>query len=279
MTTLRWSPFPGADVASYKVYRSMIGFRAPVLTPAALSGKTLQLKMNSGSTQTIQFDGFTISVDKINASLTGGRAYPSLMDDDYFLLRSDVRAAPGSIQIVGGTAMAPLGLTAHTIQERSEDEVIAQILADADPTVVMEYEDLDGSCQDWYTVTTLSSNGTESAKAPYRQPTTYTGGICVLEGIVTNLQGVRMPDVAVSATIVKFPQEIGKCPQVTLEPIMAYTGSDGRFSIPLLQGILVQLDIEAVGFSRNITVPAKAYEFITDLRVDLDYRYPLEYNE
>lgn len=277
MITLRWAPFPGADVASYKVYRSMIGFSAPVLTPAALSGKTLQLKMNGGTTQTITFDAFATAVNKINATLVGGRAYPSISDRQYFLLRSDIRSAPGSVQIVGGTALTDLGLTARTIQEKSEDQVIAQVTANPDPAVTLEYNDPDGVCQDWYTVTSIDSHGTESAKAPYRQPASYTGQVCVMEGIVTNLQGVRMPDVEVVATLVRYPQEIGKCPQITLEPITALTGSDGRFSIPLLQGALVEIDIQAVGFSRNITVPEKAYEFITDLQVDLDYRYPLEY--
>jgi hypothetical protein len=277
MTTLRWAPFPGADVVSYKVYRSMVGFQAPVLTPSALSGKTLQLKMNGGTTQTVTFDGVVPSFTKINATLTGGQCYPSVADSQYFLLRSDIRSAPGSVQIVGGTSLTAFGLTPRLIQEKSEDIVIAQIPANPDPQVIMEYTDPDGVCQDWYTVTSVDSHGTESAKAPYRQPTSYTGQVCVLEGIVTNLQGVRMPDVEVIATLVRYPQEIGKCPQITLEPITVYTGSDGRFSIPLLQGSLVEFDIQAVGFSRNITVPEKAYEFITDLRVDLDYRYPLEY--
>lgn len=279
MITLRWAPFPGADVVSYKVYRSMIGFSAPVLTPSALGGKTLQLKMNGGTTQTITFDTFYPPYDKINATLVGGRAYLSVEDSQYFLLRSDIRSTPGSVQIVGGTAMTALGLTARTIQEKSEDQLLDQIPADPDPEVVMEYNDQDGVCQDWYTVTSVDSHGTESAKAPYRQPTSYTGQVCVLEGIVTNLQGVRMPDVEVMATLVRYPQAIGKCPQITLEPITTYTGSDGRFSIPLLQGALVQIDIQSVGFSRNITVPEKAYEFLTDLQVDLDYRYPLEYRE
>lgn len=99
-----------------------------------------------------------------------------------------------------------------------------------------------------------------------------------MEGIVTTLQGVRVADAEVKATIIKFPQEVGGTPQVTLEPITTLTGSDGRFSIPLLQGTLVQFEIPAVGFIRNITIPEKPCEFITDLQVDLDYRYPLECN-
>ena len=277
MITLRWAPFPGADVVSYKVYRSMLGFTAPVLTPAALLGKTMQLRVNGGTTQTINFDGTTPTIDKINATLVGARAYTSVANILYFLLRNDVRSAPGSIQIVGGTSLVLLGLTPHTMQEKSEDRLLAQMAADPDPVAVVEFEDEDGVCQDWYTVTSVDSNAVESAKAPYRQPTSYTGRVCVLEGIVTNLQGVRMPDVEVIVTLIKYPQAVGSCPQITLEPITTLTGGDGRFSIPVIQGTLVNVDIQAVGFSRNITVPNKAYEFLTDLRVDLDYRYPLEY--
>lgn len=278
MNTLRWSPFPGADVASYKLYRSMIGFRAPVLTPSVLSGKTLQLRFNNGAAQTVTFDMSSSPQDKINSIITGGRAYPSLADPNYFLVRSDLRSAPGSLIIIGGTALASLGLTPKSIYEKSEDELISQIPANPDPDVQMEYDDADGVCQDWYAVSTVSSTGSESLKTPYRQPMTYTGELCVIEGIVTTLQGVRVPDVEVIATIIKFPQEIGKAPQITREPIRVLTGSDGRFSVPLLQGTLVQFEIPAVEFIRNITVPAKPCEFITDLQVDLDYRYPLECN-
>lgn len=277
MITLRWAPFPGADVVSYKIYRSMLGFIAPVLTPTALNGKTLQLKVNGGTTQTVTFDNTTPVIDKINATLVGARAYTSVANILYFLLRNDVRSAPGSLQIVGGTSLVLLGLTPHTIQEKSEDSLLGQVAADPDPVAVVEFEDADGVCQDWYTVTSVDSHSVESAKAPYRQPTSYTGRVCVLEGIVANLQGVRMPDVEVIVTLIKYPQSVGSCPQITLEPITTLTGGDGRFSIPVIQGALVNVDIQAVGFSRNITVPNKAYEFLTDLRVDLDYRYPLEY--
>lgn len=278
MNTLRWAPFPGADVASYKVYRSMIGFRAPVLTPGVLNGKTLQLRLNNGTTQTFTFDSVLSPYDKINATLVGGRAYPSIEDDNYFFVRSDIRSAPGNISILGGTSLTLFGLTAHPIYEKSEDLLIAQIPALPDPEEQLEYEDLDGVCQDWYAVSTVSSSGDESLKTPYRQPMTYTGELCVMEGIVTTLQGVRVADAEVKATIIKFPQEVGGTPQVTLEPITTLTGSDGRFSIPLLQGTLVQFEIPAVGFIRNITIPEKPCEFITDLQVDLDYRYPLECN-
>lgn len=274
MITLRWAPFPEADVASYRVYRSIIGFRAPVLTPAALNGLTLQLKMNGGATQTITFNN-TPTIDRINATLTGGQAYLSEADDDYFLLRSDLREAPGSVQIVGGTALTLLGLTARTISEKSEDLVIATVPALEDPEEIVEHDDADGALQDFYAVTTLDALGNESLKTGWKQPITATGAICVLEGIVTDLQGVRLPDVEVTAKLVSFPHKQGTMSQVSLGPVSTLSGSDGRFSLPLLQGALVQLEVPAVGFAKNITVPAKSFEFITDLLVDLDYRFPL----
>lgn len=278
MINLRWAPFPGADVVSYDLYRSMIGFKAAIVDPSLLSGLTLILKINGGAAQTITFDNSTPAVDKINATLKGAMAYLSLLEVGFFYVRNDVRSAPGSIQIFGGSALPLLGLVQETIFEKSKDERIAEIPALSDPSLMVSYEDPDGVCQDWYAVSTVSSHGEESRKSPYRQPVTNTGQLCVLEGIVTDLQGVRLPDAEVTATLVKFPQESEKATQISLDPIVTRSGSDGRFSLAVLQGALIQLDIPAVGFSRNITVPPAAYEFVTDILVDLDYRYPLEHN-
>ena len=276
MNVLNWAPFPEADVATYRVYRSMIGFRAPLVPLATLNGKTLQLKMNGGATQTITFNAVTPIVDKINAVLTGGRAYASVNDPTtYWLLRSDVRTAPGTVQIVGGTALADFGLTARTISEQSEDLLVSSVPADPDPQAIIEFVDNDGAIQDFYAVTTLDSMGNESLKSNYRQPISATGPLCVLEGIVTSIQGVRTPDVEVKATLLKFPHSPAAASHITLEPVTTLTGSDGRFSLPLLQTALVQLEIPAIGYTRAITVPAKAYEFVTDLKFDTDYQYPL----
>lgn len=279
MIVLKWAPFPNADVASYNVYRSIIGFRAPMVSLATLNGKTLQLKMNGGALQTITFNNITPIVDKINATLTGGRAYTSISNSSFFFVRSDIREAPGKVEIVGGTALADFGLTAHVIQEKTEDLLIENVEALEDPQELVELEDPDGAMQDFYALTSVNSLDEESNKTNYVQATSFTGDICVIEGIVTDLQGVRIPDAEVSVRLLKFPHSPEKASQVTLAPITTLSGSDGRFSIALLQGALVQFEIPAVGFSREITVPAKAFEFITDILVDLDYRYPLEFRE
>jgi hypothetical protein len=275
---LKFAPFPSSDVANYRVYRSIIGFTAVNAAPGAVAGKTLQLKMNGGVLQTISFSGVATVPDQINLVLTGGRAYPNTADlGATFLLRSDIREAPGSVEIVGGSSLVDLDTTARVITETSEDEVIATIPALIDPEELVEFEDLDGALQDFYAIQTIDSFGNLSFKTGYRQAIQYTGNICVVEGIVTDLQGVRYVDAEVKAKLIKFPHSPEKASQVTLGEIITRTGPDGRFSLPLLQGALVQFEIRAVGFNRNITVPLKAYEFITDILVDLDYRYPLEF--
>lgn len=274
MITLRWAPFPEADVASYKVYRSIIGFKGIVADNVDIDGKTLELKMNGGALQVFTFDAISSIVDTINASIEGGRAYPSV-EPDRFIVRSDIREAPGSVEIVGGTALSDLGLSVKTITEKSELLPIATVEALEDPTSTVEYDDLDGTLYDWYAVSTISSVGAESALSSLLQPVTNTGPICVIEGIVTDVQGARMVDEEVKAKIIKVPQATAAKASITTDWVTTITNPDGRFSLPLLQGAVVKFEVPAVGLSRNILVPEKSYEFLEDISVDLDYRYPL----
>jgi len=275
MIKLRWLPFPESNVSDYRVYRSIIGFRAPLVSLATLNSLTLQLKINGGALQTFTFDAVTAVVDKINATIIEGTAYLSNVDSNFFFIRSNVRETPGSVQIVGGTAMALFSLTARLILQKSEDFLIAQIPALLDPTVTVEYQDPDGVLQDWYAISTVDSLTNESIKTAFRQPITTTGPVCVLEGIVVDIQGARLPDAKVTARLVKFPHSSGVATGVSVAPVTTLTGPDGRFSLPLLQCALVTLEIPVLKFAKQITVPAKGFEFITDLTVDLDYRYPL----
>src|SRR5690606_19058836 len=146
------------------------------------------------------------------------------------------------------------GLAPAVVEEKTEDLLISTVTALDDPEDLVEFEDVDGSPQDFYAISTVDSLDNESNKTEYRQAVSYTGEICVIEGIVTDLRGVRIPDAEITAKLIKFPKSPVKASQITLEPITTLTGSDGRFSIPLLQGALVQFDIPAVGFSRTISV-------------------------
>lgn len=276
MITLRWAPYPEADVASYRVYRSIIGFRALLVDGPTRDGKTLELKVNGGDTQTFTFNDTDEIIDTINDTVEGGQAYESIEDSLKFIFRSSLREAPGSVEIVGGTILAAMGLTTRVIEEKSEDELLATVPALEDPGDYVDYEDEDGALQDWYAVSTISSLGQESDKTEYRQAIYFTGPVCVMEGIVVDVQGVRQVDEVVKAKIILIPQGSPVKASITKPWVETLTRPDGRFSLPLLQGAIVKFEVPSLGFSRNIRVPEKSYEFITDLLIDLEYRYPLD---
>jgi len=275
---LNWAPFPEASVVSYNVFRSIIGFHFDKVPLSQLDGKTLSLKLNGElAAQVITFDAVDSIVDQINAVLTGGKAFESF-DTNSVFVRSDLRQAPGSVEIVGGTALAEIDQIARVITEKSEDELIAEIPALLDPTETVVFEDKDGVLLDFYAISTIDDQGNESEKSVFKQPIEATGNLCILEGIVVDLQGVRIPDAEVIATLLTPPEAANKSPSlsnISVEPITVLSNDKGRFCIPLLQGALIELEIAKVGFTHNIRIPEKSFAFVNDLLEDKDYRYPL----
>lgn len=277
MIILKWTQLPEADVASYNVYRSIIGFCSPVVPLATLDGTTLELKLNGGPLLTVTFDDTTPIVDAINAVIegNGGKAYLNA-DGLGFCVRSDIRCGPdGSVEIVGGTSLGDLGQTARVITDRSEDELIGSVTAPSDPLCPVEFIDPDGVLGDYYALTTLNSSAQESLKTEYVQPVQTSGPLCIIEGVVVDLQGVRQPDVTIQAKIIIPPECTTAVNTITTDMISVLTDSCGRFRLALLQDTLVEFTIPSLDVSRNIRVPNKSFVFINDLIEDLDYRFPL----
>jgi hypothetical protein len=271
---LVFAPLPQYVVSGYRVYRSILGFVAPIPLPSALAGLTLMLSISGGPTQTVTFNGVDDVITAINLAVAGGRAIASVATPTNFIFRVGVSTVPGSLQIVGGTALSLLGLTARTITTQSEFGLLAAVPAPVDPTVLVEFDDLDGMLQDYYAISTLDSSGNESLKTAFIQPTTATGPVCVVQGIVTDLQGARLVDAEVRSILKVAPTSLVDGSLVSLRHhTTVLTGPDGRFNLPLLQGALVQIEIRATGFSRYVTIPAQAFVNLTDLEVDLHYQF------
>lgn len=269
MITLSWTPLPGADVVAYRVYRSMIGFEAMLQLPSVLAGLTMQLVMNGGVLQTITFGGTLDPVSDINRQLTGGSAYNAADPAaTYFYLRSDVRTYPGSILIAGGTALVALNVAPRFITEKSEDLLIATVAAPTDPSAGVTFVDADGVSDDYYAISTIDHLADESAKAAYRQAVTSVGEICVLEGLITDMTGRRVADVHVTAHLLCTPQSLASGAHISTHAITVLSGSDGRYTLPVLQGAIVRLEIAAIGYSRAISVPLAQYALVKDLASD-----------
>jgi hypothetical protein len=273
MITLRWAQSPGSDVVQFKLYRSIIGFSAP-LAPA-LAGKTLSLKINGGALQTFTFDAGD-PVELINEAILYGQAYLSA-DGLRFFVRSNIRQAPGSVEIAGGTALGDLALTARLITEKSEDELIATVEAAEDVATALCYEDLDGSLSDFYAISAIDSFSVESLKSAYKAAIDFAGPVCTIQGIVVDLRGARVPDAEVKA-IIQVPPQYSKQSVVTKDVITVLSGPDGKFNLPLLQKSLVRLEIPAIGYGQMITVPELVSVLLNDLEAETEYRYPLGYH-
>lgn len=279
MITLQWVPLEGADVSSYRVYRSMVGFRAALPSPSDLSGLTLILSVNGTTAQGITFDGVDDAVTAINTQLTGARAYAAADPDAaYLYVRSNIRTAPGSIEVVGGTALVLLNLAPRVITERSESQLLATVAVLTDPTATVSYDDPDGVSDDFYAVSTVDHLGDESLKSSYRRPVTATGNLCMLEGLVMDMTGRRIADAEVVVTPAPAPQGAVTGAQVSKRPLRTLTGPDGRYALPVLQGLSVQIEIHEIGFSRVVVVPATLFANVADLASDDSAQLQIDYN-
>ncbi len=266
---LRWVPIEGADIATYNIHRSMIGFITTNEAPFGLADDTLQLKINSNDTQAITIPGNPNIEDLIsylNNNLIGATAYKA-NESNHLILRSDIREEPGFIEVIGGTALAKMGVSTRIISERSETNHIGSV-----PYSELEYEDKDGVLEDFYGISTIDSVGNESNVSTLRQAINFTGPICVVEGCITDLQGMRVPDVKVLARVVT-PPEGSEHTSIIKNEVYVLTGEDGRFSLPLLQGARVIFEIDEARVSDPITIAAQPYVFFDDLPIDYEYKF------
>lgn len=269
MIILRWALFPEAeDVQTFKVYRSFIGFCAPIVD---IAGKILKLKINGGPIQSFVFGTDSI-VDTINSTIAGGQAYNS-NDVNTFVVRSDIREAPGSIEILASDGAQALGLIPRLITEKSEDRLLSSVPVPEDTSSSIECVDPDGSISDYYAISTVNSIGDESRKTNYVKPINSTGPLCVIEGIVIGPQGERLPDAEISAHIQIPPEESGDSAMISKKAVKTISGPDGRYSLPLLQNKMYRIDIPITGYNKVVRVPEKGYVFINTQLVDLEYLF------
>ncbi len=268
---LKWVPVEGANIASYKIYRSMIGIMTSLPAPFGLvNGDNLLLKINNQVIQNLVFTSDLNAEDMVNflnGHLTGATAYLAT-GTQKIILRSNVRTSPGYIDIVGGSAAVKMGLPIKVISERSDLVLLSTI-----PFSTTSFTDNDGVLEDYYGISTVDGFGTESIISNLRQAINFSGPICVIEGCIIDLQGRRIADVNVKAKIVTPPTHGGGHSFVTTKEVSTLTGEDGRFSLPLLQTARVIFEINDTKVCDPITVPELPYAFFDDLGIDYQYMF------
>lgn len=269
MNTLQWLPASTTDIQTYNVYRSFIGFLANNAIPSDVAGKTLKLKLNGGTVQTVTFNGAEPITLQLTNGFRGGYAYTSSHDAESLVFRSKIKKAPGSVEIIGGTALAALGLVARLIEEKSEDILVAEIpYEELDEDEMVMFDDADGVKEDWYALSTVDDDDNESEKTDYRAAITVTEPVCVIEGRAVNVQGTPASDIEVTVSIGQTTLLTGTTTYAGPPSVTARTGPDGRFSLTLLRGAIAKVHIPDLGLTREFLVPNEPYAFLSELPED-----------
>lgn len=261
---LRWIPVEEANISKFKIYRSIIGFIIPDQLQYSLSGLNLQLRINNTTIQNVFFNRTYTQqelVDHLNQSIIGATVFKG----DKIILRSNLRRSPGFVEIVGGTALSVLGLSPKTISEKSDTIFLDEVIY---PETT--FEDIDGVLEDYYGLSTVDSLNNESLISALRQAINFSGPVCVIEGCITDLQGARKSDIKVTARITTPPTGLEHT-SILQKEVYTLTGEDGRFSLPLLQGVGVIFEINDTRVSDTITVPNVPYVFFDSLEIDYGY--------
>ena len=83
--------------------------------------------------------------------------------------------------------------------------------------------------------------------------------VCLLEGYIQNADGT--PAIGVTVWLRVASTEADQAGQfadaggVTSEPVVTFTGEDGRFSMPAAPGATMLLEISAINLRKYISVP------------------------
>lgn len=276
MIRLQWSKKAGFDVDTYQVFRSMVGIHLPHVPPSALYGTTLVVSVDGRPAETVSFVGPDSVAQQVNRQLSRGIAYTAQNASDGTFLRSPSGAAPGSVEVLGGTSLPIFDLEVGLRTERSEWYLVGDIPGSGSGSEeVVSFSDPDGGELDYYSISTISSSGEESRRSPPIRPLTGTPGpVCVVSGTISDAQGIYVEDAKVVATPLALPIFTFGA-GLSKKPVVALTDAYGKFSLPLLQGTSVIMEVEETGYSRTFTVPSKDSIDIADLESDFEHRYPL----
>ncbi len=235
-----------------------------VSAPFTLNGKTLILKVDDGSEQTITFataDPINVddTVDFINDNLTGATAVEEV---GAVRLTSDTLGTSSLLEIVGGTALADLGFTVGD-KDNGEDARVDLVPGQAD----YEYDDQSGDADYWYQTRyyNTGSGSTSSFSDPIQGDIgSIIGASYLIKGTLdlATLDGAPIEDRRITFHPVYVPSglvvdDIG----VVRGDIEVYTDAAGHAEVMLVKGATVDVTISGTGITRQITVPSTGTEF------------------
>ncbi len=96
-------------------------------------------------------------------------------------------------------------------------------------------------------------------------PAAAAPGLCSIQGTVFTADGQRLAGALVQATLIPvFTDGAGRGFQGD-SVLKTYTGPDGAFDLPIVQGATIRLEIRAIGYDRRALVPNQSSVLFTTL--------------
>lgn len=129
-----------------------------------------------------------------------------------------------------------------------------------------------GTINDYYGISTVNSLGQESKISPLKNAEDYVPPLCRIIGRIVNLQGARVADAVVKAHVLQIPEYPGmERILITKQEVKTLTGIDGKFSLQVLQGAEILLEIDSIRVSDPIKVPNLPIVKYIDLPIFEEY--------
>lgn len=89
--------------------------------------------------------------------------------------------------------------------------------------------------------------------------------LCSVQGTVASPQGVDSPNVLVRAVLVPMHSDSFARVVKSDTVVQTYTNGQGDFDLPLVRGATFRLEIDAVGYDRQVVIPDQSSVLFTDL--------------
>ena len=246
----------------YELITALTPVAVTLLAPTAgnysVVGKTLQLKIDSGSQVDVVFTGTNPLTAAQVASQIDAAVGSAVATDEAGTLRltSTTTGTSSAVEIVGGGAAADFGWVAED-RDIGEDAHVALITDQS----LYNYTDEDGIGDYFYTVqylnTATSLRSTESD--PFQgEPGTLVSATKLSTGKIdlVDASGIAVPDQDISFYSIHEPLQVEGFEVALIRgPKTITTNNAGHAEVILVRGLKLKVVFEGTNFIREITVP------------------------
>lgn len=288
MVRITWVANPDSDnVSTYHVQRSFVGVETQNTAPFNIqTTDILQVRVDGGDIVDVSFASVTngaATAQQVETILQGslydyGGTAKQSSSNTKVILQSNRQNDRGSIQIVGGSAAAGLGLS---VGEYKFQEDPVSIGTTSHPTV--QFDDDDGDLGYQYRIIAENASSECSPPSDYFEPFRETIESAVVYGTIIGPDGK-----AVENALIEYGAPINKRPMddtrssypfnkdarvgITNELEEVLTNEQGYFQVVVPADISLRLKIDTIGYDFVVKSPniGEEKEFT---KLDQDYDY------